>query len=162
MTSNSAPLFARRVLAAKTALIFLCLILAGCASSPKRPPPAFERTKAHLLYLQPSPHPRMYVEVDAVAGCEPKEEALQKLREMLSKYCDKPDGIEIVRSDVIPRATARGVSPHGLARKYLNGPANTNTSSAAFLYVLYYDDTLHRYSAATRFLHRGANPSTEV
>jgi hypothetical protein len=102
------------------------------------------------------------VEVDAVKGCEPKEAALRKLHDFLSSYCNKPDGIEIVRSDVIPVPAARGVSAQALARKYMNGPDSTNTASSAYLYVLYYDDTLSRYSGVTRFLHRGANPYTEV
>jgi len=45
------------------------------------------------------------VEVDAVEGCVPKQAALEKLRDFLSKYCNKPDGIEILRSDVIPIET---------------------------------------------------------
>ena len=57
------------------------------------------------------------MEVDAVEGCVPKDSELQNLRDFLSKYCDKPDGIEIVRSDVIPAKAAKGLSSRALARQ---------------------------------------------
>jgi tetratricopeptide (TPR) repeat protein len=148
-----------------TILILFCLMLAGCSTPATRPsqadPAIAELGNPDLLYLLPSPCSRLYVEVDAVEGCVPKESDLQDLRDFLSKYCDKPDGIEIVRSDVIPAKAAKGLSSRALARKYLNGPDRTNASSPAFLYVLYYDDTLGRYPWGTRFLHRGANPQAE-
>jgi hypothetical protein len=83
--------------------------------------------------------------VDAVEGCAPSQTTLNNLRDFLRAYCNKPEGIEIVRSDVIPKQAARGVSPRALARKYLNGPpdnTNPNHSAPAFMYVLYYDNTL--------------------
>src|SRR2546426_3235292 len=112
-----------------TALIVSCLLLASCST----PNPRLSREgsdvieipeswKPNLLYLLASPHPRLYVEVDAVEGCAPNDVTLQNLRDFLSKYCNKPDGIEIVRSDVIPIEPARGISEKGLARKYINGP----------------------------------------
>ena len=146
-------------------LILFCLMLAGCSTPTSRPSRAdaaiAELGNPDLLFLRPSPCSRLYVEVDAVEDCVPKERDLQDLRNFLSKYCDKPDGIEIVRSDVIPAKAATGLSSRALARKYLNGPGPTNTSSTAFLYVLYYDDTLGRYLWGTRFLHRGEIPQTE-
>jgi hypothetical protein len=149
-------------------LILFCLMLAGCSTPTSRPSQADTATAGipelgnpDLLYLRPSPYSRLLVEVDAVEGCVPKESELQNLRDFLSKYCDKPDGIEIVRSDVIPAKAAKGLSSRALARKYLNGPGPANASSPAFLYVLYYDDTLGRYPWGTRFLHRGAIPQTD-
>jgi hypothetical protein len=84
------------------------------------------------------------VEVDAVAGCEPKDEVLGKLHDFLASHCQKPDGIEIVRGDVIPVEAARGLSRRTLARKYLNGPPKdrNETNSPAFLYILFYDGAL--------------------
>src|SRR5438093_10883594 len=77
------------------ALIISCLILAGCSTPNRRlsqvdPDIAQipESWKPHLLYLLPSPHPRLYVEVDAVRGSVPNQAALQKLRDFLSKYCN--------------------------------------------------------------------------
>src|SRR2546426_543334 len=126
-------------------LMLYCLALAGCSTPVARKSQAnsgFAQTpesqKTHLLYLLPSPHSRLYVEVDAVEGCAPKDIALQKLKEFLSAHCDKPDGIEVVRSDVIPKKAARGISPRALARRYIDGPDKTNASPPAFMYVLYY------------------------
>jgi hypothetical protein len=92
------------------------------------------------LYILASPHPRLYVEVDAVAGYAPDEATLNDLRDFLTRYCNKPGGIEIVRGDVIPVETARGIPPKALARKNLHGPPEDPPAPPpAFLYVLYYD-----------------------
>lgn len=139
--------------------VFAVFCFASC-STPK--PQGSDRVRLpkgyqpHLLYLLPSPHTRLHVEVDAVEGCVPKEAALEKLRAFLSEHCAKPDGIEIVRSDVIPTKGARGISPRALARKYINGPQNTNAASPAFMYVLYYDYGVSRDFQADNILHRGA------
>lgn len=96
-----------------------------------------------LLYILPSPCSRLYVEVDAVEGCQPTDATLNKLREFLATYCQKPDGIEIVRSDVIPEVTARGVPLQALARKFMNGPPqNAAATNTAYLDILYYDPAL--------------------
>jgi len=135
---------------ATRALITACLIVAGCST------PSAIRSEGrvdwvqltgfwqpHLLYLLDSPHPRLYVEVDAVEGCAPEDATLNKLRDFLATHCRKPEGIEIARSDVIPIKDARGVPSNALARKFLNGPPeNTSHSSPAFLYVLFYDGAL--------------------
>src|SRR5437867_306582 len=139
-----------------------CLVLAGCSTPVARKSQAnsgFAQTpqKTHLLYLLPSPHSRLYVEVDAVEGFEPKDIALQKLEEFLSAHCDKPDGIEVVRSDVIPKEAARGISPRALARKYINGPDKITASPPAFMYVLFYNYALSRDFDVDRTLRRGAS-----
>src|SRR5215475_13106714 len=108
-------------------LPFLFLSLASC-SAPKAPrshsgPDAVKLTsfwQPQLLYILPSPHSRLYVEVDAVEGCQPSDATLNKLRDFLTTYCNKPDGIEIVRGDLIPAETARGVPLRALARKFMN------------------------------------------
>jgi tetratricopeptide (TPR) repeat protein len=144
------------------AVLFVsCLILAGCSTSDAKRSAndarrAFEGGKPHLLYLLSSPHSRLYVEVDAVQGNEPTDVALEKLRAFLATHCRKPDGIEIVRSDVIPADTARGISPKALARRFINGPATTNASPPAFMYVLYYSYPLSRNYSESAILHRGA------
>jgi len=154
-----------------------CLLLASCSTPTARLSQADsdvvripESWKPHLLYLLPSPHSRLYVEVDAVEGSVPKQAALQKLRSFLSKYCNKPDGIEIVRGDVIPIETARGFSEKALARKYVNGPAKTTGSPPAFMYVLFYNDALckasvkaeHSRASAVQSSRRAAKPYSEV
>src|SRR6267142_1138702 len=131
-------------------LILLCACLTGCATA-KAPrsqsfPEAVKLTsfwQPQLLYILPSPHSRLYIEVDAVEGCQPSDAALNKLRDFLTTYCNKPDGIEIVRGEVIPVGTARGIPLRALARKFMNGPPEgTSKSPPAYLYVLYYDPTL--------------------
>jgi len=118
----------------------------GCATrkvESNEPGPDMSFWKPHQLYLQAAPHPRLYVEVDAVKGCEPSDARLKKLKEFLTTYCQKPDGIEIVRGDVIPVKEAKGVPLRALTRHYLTGPPkNTNGPAPAFLYVLYYDGRL--------------------
>src|SRR5687767_7300308 len=120
---------------ARIALIISCLVLAGCSTpttvrSQANPDAAqiHNSWEPQLLYLLSSPHSWLHVEVDAVQGNEPDDAALEKLRAFLSTHCRKPDGVEIVRSDVIPGDTARGFSPEALARKYINGPDKTNAS----------------------------------
>lgn len=89
-------------------------------------------------------------------GCAPKDEALEILRQFLSQHCAKPDGIEIVRGDVIPIKVARGIAPRTLARRYINGPANSNAAPPAFMYILYYDYGVSRNFQSENILHRGA------
>lgn len=135
----------------------LCICLASCttAKAPRSQsnPETVELTrfwKPQLLYILPWPHSRLYVEVDAVEGCQPSDAALNKLRDFLTTYCNKPDGIEIIRGDVIPAATARGISLRALARKFINDPPdNSPASHPAYLYVLYYDPTLCNQPALT-------------
>ena len=145
-------------------LFVSCLLLSGCSTPTATrsrddggAAEALNSWRPHLLYLLPSPHPRLHVEVDAVEGSEPDHVVLERLRGFLSTHCRKPDGIEVVRGDVIPAEAARGISPGALARKYINGPDKTNASPPAFVYVLYYNFPLSRGSAADRILHRGAS-----
>ncbi|EEF61669.1 hypothetical protein [Pedosphaera parvula] len=133
---------------ASAVLIVSCLLLSGCAS-PKTTSSQTTTTdptsfwKPYDLYLLASPHPRLYVEVDAVKGCEPSDATLQKLRDFLTTYCHKSEGIEIVRSDVIPIESAREVLPGALARKFINGPPDNSTSAPpAYMYVLFYNDDI--------------------
>jgi len=133
-----------------TALIVCWLTLAGCSTGDAARSQgqsdilqSISFWQPHLLYILASPHSRLYVEVDAVKGCAPSDRALSKLRNFLTTYCNKPGGIEIVRSDVIPVAAAKGILPNPLARKYLNGPPDDpNAPPSAFLYVLYYSGAL--------------------
>jgi len=135
------------------ALLVSGLFLAGCAS-PGGPPNAVPSEgdagimefngpwQPYLLYLLATPHPRLYVEVDAVAGCAPSDATLNKLREFLTTYCEKPEGIEIVRRPLISKPEAHGMPPRALARKFLAGPPAGPGAAPAFMYVLYYDSAL--------------------
>jgi hypothetical protein len=115
--------------------------LTGCVTPTERGDET--RWQPQLLYLNRSPCPSLYVEVAAVAGTEPSDAALEQLRQFLTRYCDKPDGIRIVRDNPIPRAEARGFTHDALACRYLQGPpANSTNPSPAFIYILYYDSAL--------------------
>jgi tetratricopeptide (TPR) repeat protein len=135
---------------AGASLLACCLALTACSTPERGHSPAgqgqAETNRVFLadrLYLLPAPHARLYVEVDAVEGCVPSRKTLDQLRGFLAAYCDKPGGIEIERSDVIPRKAARGISPSALARKYLNGPpADPAAPPPAFIYVLFYNHAL--------------------
>jgi hypothetical protein len=141
MSARRSIWFGHGVLAA------IYLVLAGC-STPHIKSGEFESLQRmnsrqpYPLYLLASPHPRLYVEVDAVEGCVPSDADLGALRQFLAACCDKPDGVELVRSDVIPRKAARGIPPEALARKYLDGPPEGQGPGPAFLHVLCYDNPL--------------------
>jgi len=133
-----------------TILIVGGLALTGCSTPKAKPAPTSPYSAvdprlylADQLYLLPVPYPRLYVEIDAVEGCVPKRATLAKLQAFLRTYCNKPGGVEIARSDVIPLKAAQGISPSALARKYLNGPPdNPATPPPAFIYVLFYNDAV--------------------
>lgn len=159
-TCTSPRLFATAILIAGS------LFLTGCSTS--KPANAKNKTdivqvisfwQPQLLYVLAAPHPRLYVEVDAVEGCAPSEAALDKLRNFLTTYCNKPDGIEIVRSDVIPVKTAQGISSPTLMRRFLDGPpTNSSASSPAFMYILYYDGKLCDQSPAAEPAQKNPPP----
>jgi hypothetical protein len=128
-------------------LLALCLVLIGCFNprTSSNQAALIERMNSRQpfsLYLLASPHARLYVEIDAVEGCEPSDGDLAKLRDFLADCCNKPGGVEVVRDDVIPRTAARGISPEALARKYVTGPPESKNPGPAFLYVLCHDNPL--------------------
>ena len=140
---------------ARLVLLLLGIGLAGCATSPPTAAPVQEAAgesdagqvdpawRPQLLYLLSTPHPRLYVEVEAVQGCAPKDATLRHLHDFLATYCEKPEGIQIVRSRVITRAEARGMPPRALARKFMGGPPEAAGRPApAYMYILYYDSAL--------------------
>jgi hypothetical protein len=141
-------------------LLLLLLISTGCASRKEAPktaganPTAFWRP--HLLYLNAKPHDLLYVEVDAVEGCQPSKEELKALGGVLQAHCEKPHGIEIHQSSVIPKAKAKGLSRRELARSWMNGPT-ASERFPAYLYVLYYDGRLGGRKEEAR-----AKPHTEL
>lgn len=144
----------------RAVLVLGCLMIAGC-SAPKTKysetasstsPLTPESWKPSLIYLLEDPYPSLYVEVDAVVGCEPKDETLQALREFLTKYCNKPGGIKIAQSDTIPVENAREISEQALARLYIDGPNKDSDPESAFLYILFYDSTLSPLSDACNLL----------
>ena len=122
----------------------MALALSSCVA----PPDGFrkEGLPQEVTFWQPwllnssrSPYRKLLVEVDAVQGAEPPQAWLDDLSEFLRTQCDKPDGVRIVRSDMISPQEAMSTSTTSLALKYLNGPP----AGSAFLYVLYYNSALN-------------------
>ncbi len=102
------------------------------------PFPASQRVD--LLYLLANPYPRLYVQVDAVEGCEPDEASITAVRSTLSRYCDKPGGIEIVRTNIIPREKVRGLAETMVAIHHMQGPPDSpKRPPAAYMYILFYN-----------------------
>jgi len=125
----------------------LALLTSSGQSETIRTTLPLEIGNAHLLYLRSEPHRSLYVEVDAVKGTEPSEAELTKLTAFLREWCQKPDGITVVRSSVIARSAARGNSALSLARQHMEGPAGTSdAASPAYLYILFYDNRVNRNS----------------
>jgi hypothetical protein len=145
----------------RSVFFLLLSVISSCCVSRKEPPKTVEKPstafwKPYLLYLNPKPHERLYVEVDAVEGCGPSCAELQALEDLLKDHCHKPCGIEIRENSVIPRAEAKGLSRRELTRAWMNGPP-ASERSAAYLYVLYYDGRLGGKRKTAK-----ANPHTEL
>lgn len=97
----------------------------------------------YALYAAPAPHSSLYVEINAVEGMEPRKETVEALKAFLETYCDKPGGIEVCVTTVIPRSQARGYFRQELALKYIKGPPSSKDGpKPAFMYILFYDSTL--------------------
>jgi len=124
----------------------LLTLVPGCMHSRgKLLAPAPKFGDAHLMYFRPEPYRRLYVEVDAVEGTEFSATELAELETILREWTQKPDGVSVMPSSLIPRSAARGHSSDSLARRYLDGPAaTTNESQSAYLYVLVYDNRVNR------------------
>ena len=110
----------------------LCVLTAGCGNALNR------SQKPELLYLNRAPYSGIYVEIDSVEGCGTSSEPIEAMRGFLATYCDKPDGIRIVRKSPIPRSEAKGATPSLLAARHMQGPPAGDDRSA-YLYVLFYN-----------------------
>jgi hypothetical protein len=138
------------------------VLLMFCASASAQ---VFETTSApipayrhpELLFLTAQPYSRLYVEIDAVEGAEPSQKIIQALQKFLNKYCDKPDGIQIVQNRSIPRSQANGLPEEVLAWRYMNGiPSGIDSAKSAYLYVLFFDSRI----SGTATSSEGAEPYT--
>jgi len=129
------------------AITILCAVLlcTGCSSSTAlkhAPAPDLSFWKPNLLYLNSSKYDRLYIEIDAVEGCQPRAESIEALRAFLEKYTNKPGGIEIVRDSQIKTADARAGKPELLALNHMAGPPTDRTNDkTAYLYILFYDSS---------------------
>ena len=123
----------------------MVVLLTGCSSSAaSKHAPAMEIShwKPNHLYLNSRQYDRLFVEIDAVEGCQPRKETVEALRRFLEKYCHKPDGIEIVNDSKIKTAEIQSVKPELLALEHMAGPpADKNDNRTAYLYILFYDSS---------------------
>jgi hypothetical protein len=118
----------------KALILVLGILVGGCAALSK-PPAGPSSTPYRDDVLLDAGHPTLLVEVDYVAGAEPRARALRIFRDRLGFYCDKPDGIEIRVDDEVP-ADSWEASHESVARLALEY-ADEAVGETAYLYVLY-------------------------
>lgn len=125
-----------------TALV-ACLNLATCmlyrcsATSPSRAEGTIALLKPSAMYLGPEPYRKICVEMDAVEGAEPQNNAVNALVEFLHTYSKKP--VTVVRKKPIRRAAAEGIRPALLALQNMEGTCSASGHEpSAYIYVLFY------------------------
>ncbi|MBI5359568.1 MAG: hypothetical protein HZA48_03195 [Planctomycetes bacterium] len=138
----------------KHAILLILLIALSCANSCTAilaVPPDTDSGIDPILNSPRNPfaiHPNDYlsernfssllVEVDYISGCVPSESALFGLKQILEKYCAKPDGIRVALNDEIPLPDSwAGTEDEitALSEKYKNLPVQTGTARAYIIYV---------------------------
>ncbi len=114
--------------------LFLC---AGCASLPRPSGPEAPAWRDERV-LDSTDADRLLVEIDRVAGTEPRPRALRLFMERLRFYTDKPGGIEVVVDDVIAadRYEPDSISIRRLARR-VRSQRRAGQSGGATLHILY-------------------------
>ena len=126
-------------MAPRSLLALLALMLAGvgCATLPRPSgPPAPAWRDARMLDAEDAE--RLLVEIDRVAGTNPRPRALRMFLSRLRFYADKPGGIELIVDDVIDadRYEESGAAIRRLARS-VRSESTRPPSSLAVLHVLY-------------------------
>ncbi len=118
-------------------LVLLVCVLSGCGSQSAQ---LQTYMRPELLYLNPQPYSRLYVEVDTIEGIEVPDQWLDELKAFLGKYCSKPDGIEIVRDKPVPISEIEGL-PFSLASILcIDGPRpDSREEQPAYMHVFFYD-----------------------
>jgi hypothetical protein len=125
-----------KVLLYRIVVVALAWMIMGCGSK-SAPFPTYMQPE--LLYLKHQPYSRLYVEIDAVEGVEVPDQWLDELKAFLDKYCEKPDGIEIVQDPPIPLSEIKGMSIGAASILCLDGPDTISIPQAAYLHVFFYD-----------------------
>lgn len=119
-------------------LLVLALVLgAGCASLPKPTGPEAPTWRDERV-LDSEHSPRLLVEIDRVAGTEPRARALRMFMKRLRFYADKPGGIEVIVDDVIAadRYEQDSTAIRRLARR-VRSQVRPGQAGVASLHVLY-------------------------
>lgn len=120
----------------------LLALLVACRSKPTGSQAAARASgywEPHRLLLSDARHRKLHVEIDAVKGAEPTAAEIATLKEFLGRHCRKPDGIEIVLDDVLPRESVKGTLSRKLAIAHMDGPPD---GESAYLYYLFYDSAM--------------------
>lgn len=131
------------------ALLALQFALTGCRILPKTSGEPSKHGWEHSnLYNHGARYPKLYVEIDSVAGQGPSRDELRELESFLREHCDKPGGITIKVDNVIPQPAVAGRPAELLALEYLNGPPDRDS---AFLYILFYNTRLRGKEALTDY-----------
>ncbi len=115
--------------------LIVLLGLSACRSVSDTTPYRTLGWEKHRLPNAARPYDKLLVEIDAVAGSEPRPGELADLKTLLEQFTNKPGGVTVKLDNLISPAKARGRGPDALALEYLNGPADDQT---AFIYVLCY------------------------
>ena len=120
----------------RIAVVALAWIVTGCGSK-SAPFPTYMQPE--LLYLKHQPYSHLYVEVDTIEGVEVPDQWLDELKAFLDKYCEKPDGIEIVQDPPVPLSEVKGMPIGAASILCLDGPNTGSGSQPAYLHVFFYD-----------------------
>jgi hypothetical protein len=113
---------------------FLTVALCGCRSGTL---PTYMQPE--LLYLKDRPYTKLYVEVDMVEGAEVPQKWLDELQAFLAQYCDKPDGIAIVKNEPIPLWEVEDLTVGEAALLCTDGPRVNDGEQPAYLHVFFYN-----------------------
>lgn len=140
LMSSSADTAGCRCRLIGAAMLCAALLMTGCQIVPKTSGESSKSDWVHSnLYNSRAAYPKLFVEIDVVAGQGPTRSELRDLEAFLRQYCDKPGGITIKVDNVIPRRAVVGRPAELLALEYLNGPPD---DQSAFLYILFYNTRL--------------------
>ena len=132
------PLNARifKALVYRIAVVLLVCVLSGCGPKSGQLPTYM---RPELLYLNHQPYSSLYVEVDTIEGTEVPDKLLDELKAFLSKYCSKPDGIEIVRDEPVPISEIEGLPFSFASIMCIDGPRPDSREQPAYLHLFFYD-----------------------
>ena len=83
--------------------------------------------------------PKLVVEIDAVRGWEPSAGALRLLRDRLTKIVDKPEGVQFLPTQIIPRTEPGEGDEPFYVRTEKKYRSHHSTRAAIVLYLLYVD-----------------------
>lgn len=84
--------------------LLLPLLLLSCGEEAASA--AQEQADRMEALLKPSPHSRLVIEIDAVAGLTPSNTVQNQIREELDALLGKPDGISFVEDEALPAVGA--------------------------------------------------------